>query len=155
MVSLALRVVLALIGLEDPDAQAALAEQGFETWAQCFEDFAAMAPGGAVDLSPVRRDMELFFAVVQSRGGAFYVKQSLRLQSTTGSFVVPTSRRPLCVGHAVCFNTIGFYSDFINGNVFTALSCSTGCRGGWEGFAPFGPELHCTLWCRRSLSPRR
>ena len=93
MVSLALRVVLALIGLEDPDAQAALAEQGFETWAQGFEDFAAMVPGGTVDLSPVRRDMELFFAVVQYRGGAFYVKQSLRLQATTGSFGVPTSRR--------------------------------------------------------------
>ena len=75
-------------GLEDPDAQAVLAEQGFEGRAQGFEDFAAMTPGSAVDLFPVRRDMELFFAVVQSRGCEFYVKLSLRLQSTTGSFGV-------------------------------------------------------------------
>ena len=65
------------LGLEDPDAQAALAEGGFEAWTQGFDDFAAMAPDGAVDLSPARRDIELFFAVVQSRGGEFYVKQSL------------------------------------------------------------------------------
>ena len=94
MASPALRVILARIGLEDPDAQAALAEDGFEVWAQGFKDFAAMAPGGAIDLSPVRRDMELFFAVVQSRGGEFHVKQSLQLQSTTGRFGVLTSRNP-------------------------------------------------------------
>ena len=96
MASPALRVILARIGLEDPDAQAALAEDGFEAWAQGFKDSAAMAPGGAIDLSPVRRDIELFFAVVQSRGGEFHVKQSLQLQSTTGSFGVLTSRNHLC-----------------------------------------------------------
>ena len=64
------------------DDQAALAEKGFEAWVQGFHDFAKMAPGVAVDLAPVRRDMEL------------YAKRSERLQATTGSFRVLTSRRP-------------------------------------------------------------
>ena len=81
MASLALTVILARVGLEDPDAQAALAKGDFEAWTESV----------AVDLSPVRRDMELFFTVVQSRAGEFYVKQSLRLQSATGSFGVLTN----------------------------------------------------------------
>ena len=109
--------------------QAALVEGGFEAWTQGFVDFAAMAPGGAVDLSPVRRDMELFFAVVQFRGGEFHVKQSLRLQSTTGSFGACVAA-PICVGHAVCINTIDLHSESISDNVTTALNDPAGGQFG-------------------------